>query len=286
MDIAPRLDPGTRTVASASLLVVTLVSIAASPAYAAPAAPALETRLAAAAAQPGCDPKTDLIGQLSLTGTQATIINYSPDCTYDIGLAAYRMFDWRLRTQAIFDWTTATIAPGQTLLLEVELPDCAAQVDLFAGSVVLSFTNDGYRGRLLTGRLVQLRLGFCDPSVCTLTQGYWKNHPDTWPIESLMLGSIEYNREQLIAILQMPVSGNGILSLARQLIAAKLNLASGVHAGPIGAAVAMADAMIGAAILPPFGYGHLDPGQVSEVVMALDAFNNGQAGAGPCSAIE
>ena len=88
---------------------------------------------AAAAVQ--CDSKSDLTAQLSLTGTRGTFTNLSPTCSYEIGIAAYRMFDLRQRNQAIFDWVTATIAPGTTLALNVELPDCGTQVDLFAGPV-------------------------------------------------------------------------------------------------------------------------------------------------------
>jgi len=72
---------------------------------------------AAAAVQ--CDSKSDLTAQLSLTGTRGTFTNLSPTCSYEIGIAAYRMFDLRQRNQAIFDWVTATIAPGTTLALNV-----------------------------------------------------------------------------------------------------------------------------------------------------------------------
>src|SRR5438045_1353979 len=62
---------------------------------------------------------------------------------------------------------------------------------------------------------------------CTLTQGYWKNHPDAWPVSSLKLGSVTYTKVELIVILKTPVRGNGLVALAHQLIAAKLNLAAG-----------------------------------------------------------
>src|SRR4051812_12086632 len=54
-------------------------------------------------------------------------------------------------------------------------------------------------------------------SGCTLTQGYWKNHPSAWPVTSLTLGSVSYNQTQLLAILHKPVQGNGLVSLAHQL---------------------------------------------------------------------
>jgi len=54
-------------------------------------------------------------------------------------------------------------------------------------------------------------------------QGYWKNHPEKWPTQSLRLGSILYTKTQLINILKTPVHGDATYTLAYQLIAAKLN---------------------------------------------------------------
>src|SRR4029453_6812058 len=67
---------------------------------------------------------------------------------------------------------------------------------------------------------------------CTLTQGYWKTHNDTvclldpgsplcvaWPVASLMLGNVSYTQAELLAIFNTPAAGNGLLTLAHQLIA-------------------------------------------------------------------
>jgi hypothetical protein len=62
----------------------------------------------------------------------------------------------------------------------------------------------------------------CEPC-CVLTQGFWKNHPDDWPVDSLYIGDVLYTKAQLIAFLKKPVKGNGMISLGHQLIAAKLN---------------------------------------------------------------
>src|SRR5258705_5036 len=59
---------------------------------------------------------------------------------------------------------------------------------------------------------------------CTYTQGYWKNHPNAWPVTSLTLGTVNYTKAQLIQILEEDVNGNGLISLAHQLIAALLNI--------------------------------------------------------------
>ena len=117
---------------------------------------------------------------------------------------------------------------------------------------------------------------------CTLTQGFWKNHPESWPVSSLTLGSVTYTEAQLLAILHEPVAGNGLISLAHQLIAAKLNIASGADPTDIQADVTAADALIDGLVVPPVGSGFLLPSDTSSLVSALTDFNEGDTGPGHC----
>jgi cysteine-rich repeat protein len=110
---------------------------------------------------------------------------------------------------------------------------------------------------------------------CTRTQGYWQN-PGADDVVALELGSVAYTADQLAAILDEPVAGNGLVSLAHQLIAAKLNIAVlGADDSDIADEIAAADALIGALVVPPVGDGHLAPGDTSALVDALAAFNEG-----------
>jgi hypothetical protein len=120
------------------------------------------------------------------------------------------------------------------------------------------------------------------PDGCTFTQGFWKNHEEDWPVTSLTLGTVTYTQDQLLAILRRPVRGNGLVSLAHQLIAAKLNIAAGADPSAISASIAAADAAIGALVIPPVGSGSLSPSSVSALVDALDDYNNGVTGPGHC----
>lgn len=88
---------------------------------------------------------------------------------------------------------------------------------------------------------------------CTFTIGYWKNHPSAWPVSSLVLGSASYTASQLLAILAEPVVGNGLISLAHQLIGTRLNIANGASPTSIAASIAAADALIGGLVGPPVG---------------------------------
>lgn len=108
------------------------------------------------------------------------------------------------------------------------------------------------------------------------TQGFWQNHPDNWPAGCLpmTIGTVAYTKAQLLAIYAEPVSGNGLISLAHQLTAVKLNIASGAIAPAMTlAAVAAADAMIGNLVVPPIGSGFLSPATTSNLNDILEAFN-------------
>jgi uncharacterized repeat protein (TIGR01451 family) len=129
----------------------------------------------------------------------------------------------------------------------------------------------------------------CAPSGggCTKTQGFWKTHyPEAWPSAVLSggmtLGSVTYTAAQLVAIFGQPVRGNGLVSLSHQLIAAKLNVASGADPSGIQSAVAAADALIGARVVPPVGSGYLTPSSTSALNTALTNFNEGVTGPGHC----
>jgi len=111
-------------------------------------------------------------------------------------------------------------------------------------------------------------------SDCVFTQGYWKNHPSAWPVSTLQLGGVLYTKAQLLLIFTTPADGNGLISLAHQLIAAKLNILLGAQAPPVTlAAIASANAMIGNLVIPPIGNGFLAPGTTSNLTDTIEAFN-------------
>lgn len=118
---------------------------------------------------------------------------------------------------------------------------------------------------------------------CTYTQGYWKKHPAIWPAGSLKLGTVTYTKTQLQQIFGRAAKGNGLVSLAHQLIATKLNVTLGATAPPaVAAAIAQADALIGALVVPPVGGGSLAPRLTSSLTETLDEFNNGELGPDHC----
>ncbi len=110
------------------------------------------------------------------------------------------------------------------------------------------------------------------------TVGFWKNHPETWPASAtpMLLGTVSYTASQLLSILGQPAQGNGLISLAYQLISVKLNLANGSDPTNIAATIASADLLIGGLVIPPIGSGSLPPSQTNPLTQTLDDYNNGR----------
>lgn len=76
------------------------------------------------------------------------------------------------------------------------------------------------------------------------TQGYWKNHEEAWPVDSLTLGDTTYSKTQLLQLFWTPTKGDPSMILAHQLIAAKLNIASNADPTEIADAIAAADSVL------------------------------------------
>lgn len=134
---------------------------------------------------------------------------------------------------------------------------------------------------------------------CTYTQGFWKTHGSAgpasgrdefgnyiseWPVDTLSLGGRSYTEAELQSIFDTPAAGNGLLALAHQLIAAKLNVAGGgsYDMDEINQVIADADALIGSLVVPPVGDGYLKPNLTSYLTGRLAGFNEGAWGPGHC----
>ena len=67
--------------------------------------------------------------------------------------------------------------------------------------------------------------GFSNPG--TGTPGYWKNHPEAWPVSSVMVGGVEYTKDAAIGILNSPVSKDKTYTMFSSLVPAMLNVKIG-----------------------------------------------------------
>ncbi len=118
-----------------------------------------------------------------------------------------------------------------------------------------------------------------DGDFCPKSQGYWKNHEEAWPVLSLQLGNETYTQQELLDLLNTPVKGDKSISLAYQLIAAKLNIAAGAPSGPADGPIADADAILAMyAGKLPYGIDKYDPNEddIKDISKTLDYYNNGK----------
>ena len=123
---------------------------------------------------------------------------------------------------------------------------------------------------------------------CTLTQGYWKNHAEAWPVSSLTIGGVTYTEAQLLTLFGTSPGGDASLILAHQLIAAMLNVASGAGQTQVGPVIAQAQAWMsanrGSNASLPYGIAAGSPAgqQATSLADQLDAYNNGHLGPPHC----
>jgi hypothetical protein len=155
----------------------------------------------------------------------------------------------------------------------------AYKVDIASGTVLQQFPTNGAPGYAgLFGLSVKGEIIVSQGNKCPLSQGFWNNHSKAWPVTTLTLGSQTYTEAELLTILQTSVTGDASLILAHQLIAAKLNIANGSNAAPVGSTITDADSLLSlfSGKLP---YG-VDPNSANGQRMVndattLDNYNNG-----------
>lgn len=115
------------------------------------------------------------------------------------------------------------------------------------------------------------------PCVGTGTIGYWKNHSEAWPVESITIGGKTYTKAQAISKMQQAVAGDKTVSMFSQLVAAKLNVLLGNVSSCIADTITAADAWL---VKYPFGScvsGSSYAWYVGEPLHnKLDDYNNGR----------
>ena len=239
------------------------------------------------------DGSTYITTTVTNTGTSTVVLGFA---TYTLGPIPYPGLNF-LKGQTLIDFSTsAPIAGGQkvTVTKPVEL-DCYFQDDIFVykkdGAVVqqpiTTFTDlnayapdDGGYFNNIVGWMVDTD---CPPSMAAcLTQGYWKNHPDAWPVSGLFLGGQWYTKDQLIAILKTPPqTGNAVLIAAHQEIAALLNIENGcVPTAAVVSAIQQTNAILATlgpldpSNMPYVSAGSATGGLLTALGSTMDAYNS------------
>ena len=124
------------------------------------------------------------------------------------------------------------------------------------------------------------------PPDCTLTQGFWKNHPEAWPVTELTIAGVTYGQDELLALFDTAPRGDASLILAHQLFAALLNggASDPAIAATIDAAMAWMTANADGDGLLPFGVRGGTPAHTTATRLAtlLAAYDEGVIGPGHC----
>ena len=107
---------------------------------------------------------------------------------------------------------------------------------------------------------------------------HWRTHTALWPMDSLTLGTVTYTKAQLIAIMTNPVTTDASVILAKQLIAALLNIANGSDPSPICSTIADANSLLDGCTVPCKVNKKTQPALFQSMVndaAALERYNTG-----------
>ncbi|MBU8923250.1 MAG: hypothetical protein KOO63_15630 [Bacteroidales bacterium] len=98
---------------------------------------------------------------------------------------------------------------------------------------------------------------------CSYTPGYWKNHPEAWPVSGLTIGGVFYTMEELLEIFDWPTRSDITVIFFHHTVAAKLNVLVGAPDYILGT-IDMADAFF--ALYP---LGSKPKGEIKEEAEAI-----------------
>lgn len=236
----------------------------------------------------GPDPKADF--SLPTEPTSVTIIDAEADLT-DV-----------LTCPAGFTCNPASVGPwhltaSQTITYDIVVTNVSACAITAQMPNVATLT-EATSGQTHTANAnVTITAPACS-SGCTRTIGFWKNHAGGGPQQDLVtpllpiwLGTAGGSKSVQVttasqAIYLLNMSGNpsnGINKLYAQMLAAKLNIASGASASAVSATIAAADAFL--ATKNASDWSSLSGAQRQQVLAwmtTFDQYNNGVIGPGHC----
>jgi hypothetical protein len=117
---------------------------------------------------------------------------------------------------------------------------------------------------------------------CTHSAGYWKNHPQEWPVGHFIIGGLAYTQSEAIEILNTPPRGDVTYMLFHQLISAILNVQNGADPDAIETIIEQADEWL---IDNPLGSepSGLERENGVQLTGRLESYNTGVIGPGMCA---
>ena len=144
----------------------------------------------------------------------------------------YYVFGIEMRTVATTTdpeghWEICKLDPGDYVVTEVIETGWTQTYPLDG-----SYSFDSEEGIPTAGSLI-FRNKQVTPPPGTGTPGYWKNHPDAWPVDNITIGGVTYPKDDAIGIMKKPVKRDMTYAMFQALVAAKLNVEMGNDASCI-----------------------------------------------------
>lgn len=81
----------------------------------------------------------DLKANINYNDGTANVKNDSDKCSYDVGLASYKIHKGGREAQELFDQDHGRVKPHDNVRLNVRVPNCDFQLDVFQGDVIEHF---------------------------------------------------------------------------------------------------------------------------------------------------
>jgi len=134
--------------------------------------------------------------------------------------------------------------------------------------------------------VVPVQACVCPPGVGT--PGYWKNHPEAWPVDSIWICGRDWSQDEIIAQMNQPVRGNKWNTMFNAYVAGYLNVQIG-NPPPIvddGCCVCAALNWLCTNLSPVRANNPAWYCNGEKIYLCLDAYNNGLLGVPSRDALE
>lgn len=203
----------------------------------------------------------------SVSGTMSGYGFRPSDIVITVGGGIPEHFSDLLDSHDLEEWDTVTIP-------NVIIPAGVDSLNVQAVSPILE-PGDARRPASFTWNAAALSIPL-PPAPGTGTPGYWKNHPEAWPVDNIIIGEKMYTKAEAIAIIAAPVKGDKIYTMFPALVSAKLNVLIGNSDSCIAGTIDAADAWMKNNLVGSKVTGSSPAWKIGEpLYIMLDNYNNG-----------
>ena len=151
------------------------------------------------------------------------------------------------------------------------IPSTGAKMDL-PGVQATPARASGYQAAVIVSRTPGRN--------CTYTSDYWRDHPQTWMADNVVIGQYSFTKEEALSILNVNLSNQALL-LQKQFLAAVLNILRGADPATVEKTLEEASSWIDAHP-PQIDLPETEQSKGASLARMLENFNTGVMGPGLC----